>query len=214
MSVTVKICGLNEGAGVAAAVAGGARFLGFVFYPPSPRNVSPQRATALMAGVPAGITKVGLFVDADDATIASALAAPLDLLQFHGAETPERVAAVKQRFGMPVMKAIPVAARDDVAAAEKYLGVADWLLFDSKPPRDVAGALPGGNGLAFDWQLLGARRWSLPWMLSGGLTAENLGEAVTTTHATAVDVSSGVETSPGVKEPAKIAAFLQIAASL
>jgi phosphoribosylanthranilate isomerase len=214
MSIAAKICGLNDAAGVAAAVAGGARFVGFVFYPPSPRHVLPERAKALMAAVPAGITKVGLFVDADDATIAAALAAPLDLLQFHGAETPERVAAAKRRFGLPVMKAIPVAAREDVAAAEKYLGIADRLLFDAKPPRGRTDALPGGNGLAFDWQLLGARTWSVPWMLSGGLTAGNLAEAVTTTRATAVDVSSGVETRAGLKDPAKIAAFLNLAATL
>lgn len=214
MPVAAKICGLNDEAGVAAAVDGGARFAGFVFYPPSPRNVAPARATALMAAVPAGIVKVGLFVDADDGAIAAALTAPLDLLQFHGAETPERVAAVKRRFGRPVMKAISVASAADVAAADRYLGAADRLLFDAKPPRDRTGALPGGNGLAFDWQLLGARTWPVPWMLSGGLTADNLAEAVTTTRATAVDVSSGVETRPGVKDPAKIAAFLAAARSL
>ncbi|MGH6980376.1 MAG: phosphoribosylanthranilate isomerase [Stellaceae bacterium] len=213
MPVDAKICGLNDAPGVAAAIAGGARFLGFVFYPPSPRNVSPAVAGDLMAAVPPGVTKVGLFVDAGDAALAAALTAPLDLLQFHGAETPERVAAVKRKFGVPVMKAIPVAAPEDVAAAEKYLGVADRLLFDAKPPRDL-GALPGGNGLAFDWRLLGARKWSLPWMLSGGLTADNLAEAVATTHAPAIDVSSGVESSPGVKDSAKIAAFLKAAASL
>ena len=211
--VAAKICGLNDAAGVAAAVTGGARFLGFVFYPPSPRNVSAAVAADLMATVPGGITKVGLFVDADDAAIEAALEAPLDLLQFHGAETPERVAAVKKKFGRPVMKAIPVAAATDVAAADRYVGVADRLLFDAKPPRDP-GALPGGNGLVFDWQLLGARRWTVPWMLSGGLTAENLAEAVAVTHARAVDVSSGVETRPGVKDSAKIAAFLKMAASL
>lgn len=211
--VAAKICGLNDPAGVAAAVAGGARFVGFVFYPPSPRHVTPSVAADLMAAVPPGVTRVGLFVDADDDALEAALAAPLDLLQFHGAEMPERVAAVKRKFGLPVMKAIPVAAAADVAVAEKYCGVADRLLFDAKPPRDP-GALPGGNGLAFDWQLLGARQWSLPWMLSGGLTAQNLAEAVATTHAPAVDVSSGVETRPGIKDPAKIAAFLKAAASL
>jgi phosphoribosylanthranilate isomerase len=213
MSVAAKICGLNDEAGVAAAVASGARFVGFVFYPPSPRNVSPERAKALMAAVPVRVTKVGLFVDADDAAIAAALTAPLDLLQFHGAETPERVAAVKQKFRLPVMKAISVAAAEDVVIADRYLGVADRLLFDAKPPRDP-GALPGGNGLAFDWQLLGARIWPLPWMLSGGLNAANLAEAVATTHAQAVDVSSGVESRPGVKDPAKIAAFLAAAAKI
>jgi phosphoribosylanthranilate isomerase len=214
MSIAAKICGLNDAAGVAAAVAGGARFVGFVFYPPSPRNVAPARAQALMAAVPAGVTKVGLFVDADDAAIAAALMAPLDLLQFHGAETPERVADAKRRFGLPVMKAIPVAAAEDLAIADRYLGIADRLLFDAKPPRDRTDALPGGNGLAFDWRLVGARIWSAPWMLSGGLTADNLAEAVKTTHTVAVDVSSGVEVRPGLKDPAKIAAFLTMASSL
>lgn len=214
MPVAAKICGLNSEACVVAAVAGGARFVGFVFYPPSPRNVLPERAKSLMTAVPAGITKVGLFVDADDAAIAAALAAPLDLLQFHGAEAPQRVAEVKKKFGLPVMKAIPIASAADVAVADRYLGAADRLLFDAKPPRDLRGALPGGNGLVFDWQLLGARSWAVPWMLSGGLTPENLAEAVITTHAAAVDVSSGVETRPGVKDPAKIAAFLAAARSV
>jgi len=214
VSLATKICGLNDEAGVAAAVAGGARFVGFVFYRPSPRYVAPERAKALAALVPTGITRVGLFVDADDAAIAAALAAPLDMLQFHGAETPSRVAAAKRRFGLPLMKAISVAAPDDLAEAERFALSADWLLFDAKPPRDRAGGLPGGNGIAFDWQLLGARHWPLPSMLSGGLTADNLGAAVAATHATAVDVSSGVESRPGLKDPAKIAGFLRVASSL
>ncbi len=214
MPLAAKICGLNDIAGVAAAVKGGARYVGFVFYGPSPRHVSPAEAEALMAAVPAHVAKVGLFVDADDAAIVAALAAPLDWLQLHGAETPERVAEVKRRFGLPVMKAIPIAATADIATVDRYLGAADRLLFDAKPPRHRKGALPGGNGLAFDWRLLGARNWGVPWMLSGGLNAENLVEAVTTTRAVAVDVSSGVETRPGVKDPEKISAFLRKAASL
>jgi phosphoribosylanthranilate isomerase len=213
MSVAVKICGLSTPDGVAAAVRNGARFVGFVFFPPSRRDVTPAQASALSALVPAGVTKVGLFVDADDDTLAAALAgAPLDLLQFHGEESPERVAAVKRRFGKPVMKAIPVAAEADLAAAERYFGVADRLLFDAKPPREAV--VPGGNGLVFDWQLLGERRWPLPWMLSGGLSPENLGEAVRITHAEMLDVSSGVESAPGIKDPDKIAAFLGRARAL
>ena len=213
MSVAVKICGLSTPDGVAAAVRHGARFVGFVFFPPSRRDVTPALAGALSALVPAGVTKVGLFVDADDDALAAALAgAPLDLLQFHGQESPERVAAVKRRFGKPVMKAIPVAAEADLAAAERYFGIADRLLFDAKPPKDAV--IPGGNGLVFDWQLLGGRRWPLPWMLSGGLTADNLGEAVRITHAEMVDVSSGVEREPGVKDAEKIAAFLGRARAL
>jgi phosphoribosylanthranilate isomerase len=214
LPLAAKICGLNDLAGVTAAVSGGARYVGFVFYQPSPRHVSPQQAGALMADVPTNIVKVGLFVDADDATIVAALAAPLDWLQLHGAETPERVADIKRRFGLPVMKAIPIAATADIATAERYLNAADLLLFDAKPPRHRNGALPGGNGLAFDWRLLGTRNWPVPWMLSGGLNAENLVEAVTTTRAVAVDVSSGVETRPGVKDPDKIITFLRKAASL
>jgi phosphoribosylanthranilate isomerase len=213
MSVAAKICGLSTAEGVVAAARHGARFIGFVFYPPSRRHVTPELAAALCALAPAGITRVGLFVDADDDTLAAALArAPLDLLQFHGEESPERVIQVKRRFGKPVMKAISMAAETDLAVATRYVGVADRLLFDAKPPKDAT--VPGGNGLIFDWELLGGRRWPIPWMLSGGLTADNLGEAVRITHATAVDVSSGVEREPGVKDTDKIAAFLARARGL
>lgn len=214
MSVAAKICGLSSEAGVAAAVAGGAAYVGFVFYPPSPRAVTPERAAELCRAVPAGIRRVGLFVDADDAALAAALAvAPLDLLQFHGHEGPDRVAAVKSRFGLPVMKAVAIAGPDDVAAAALYEEAADILLFDAKPPqrRD---ALPGGNGLAFDWRLIAGHAWRRPWMLSGGLTASLLPEAVRVSGARAVDVSSGVERRPGDKDPAKIREFLDVARSL
>ena len=214
MSIAAKICGLSSEDGVAAAVAGGAAYVGFVFYPPSPRAVSPARAGALCAAVPDGVRRVGLFVDADDEAIAAALAAaPLDILQFHGHESPERVAEAKARFGRPVMKAISVAAEDDVEAAGRYEEVADLLLFDAKPPRR-ADALPGGNGLAFDWRLIAGRNWRRPWMLSGGLTAALLAEAVAVSGATAVDVSSGVERRPGDKDPDKIRAFLDAARGL
>jgi phosphoribosylanthranilate isomerase len=133
---------------------------------------------------------------------------PLDLLQLHGSENPRRVAEIKARFGTAVMKAISIAAPEDPEAAIPYLDVADWLLFDAKPPRGDPKALPGGNGLAFDWQLLGGRSWSKRWMLSGGLTAKNVAEAVATTHARAVDVSSGVEIGPGIKDLAKVTEFL------
>jgi phosphoribosylanthranilate isomerase len=211
LSVAVKICGLSEPDAVAAAVAGGAAFLGFAFYPPSPRHVAAAVVAELCRAVPAGVIRVGLFVDPDDATIASVLeAAPLDFLQFHGGESPARVAEVRRRFARPVMKALPIACPEDVAAVDAYLGVADRLLFDARPPRR-ADALPGGNGLVFDWRLIAGRRWSLPWMLSGGLTAANVAEAVRLTGAAAVDVSSGVESAPGLKDPAKIAAFLAAA---
>lgn len=213
MSVAAKICGLSTPETVAAAIAGGARFVGFVFFPPSPRNLSPAQAAPLVRAVPAGVTRVGVFVDPDDDLLKRVLAAaPLDLIQLHGDETPERVAQVKQRFGKKTMKAIKVAGDDDLAAAPRYYKVADWLMFDARPPKTAT--RPGGNALAFDWELLSARRWPLPWMLSGGLTPENVAEAVRIAHATSVDVSSGIESTPGVKDVAKIRAFLGAVAAL
>ncbi len=215
MALKVKICGLSNEAGISAAVAGGARFVGFVFYPPSPRAIEASRAAALGRAVPAGVAKVGLFVDAADETIAEVLAtAPLDMLQLHGGETPRRVKDIRRRFGLPVMKAVKLASATDVAAADEYLPATDWLLFDAKPPATMKGALPGGNALSFDWSLIAGRSWSRPWMLSGGLNAGNLSAAVAATGARAVDVSSGVEESPGHKSPEKIAEFLRLAAGL
>jgi phosphoribosylanthranilate isomerase len=209
VSVAAKICGINSPNALKAAVAGGAAFLGFVFYPPSPRALTPRAAATLVEKAPSGVPTVGVFVDPDDATLAATLdAVPLGLLQLHGAETPARVAAIKQRFGRPVIKAIKVGGAQDLAAADAFLDVADWLMFDARPPSDRAGALPGGNALAFDWRLIAGRRWKLPWFLSGGLTADNVAEAVAISGARYVDVSSGVESAPGVKDPAKIAAFL------
>ena len=214
MSVAAKICGLSTEAAATAAVAGGAAYLGFVFYPPSPRAVTAERAARVCAGVPEGIARVGLFVDADNDTIAAVLAAaPINLLQFHGGESPERVADAKTRFGRPVMKAVAIAGPEDVIAAARYEEVADLLLFDAKPPRRPD-ALPGGNGLAFDWDLIARRTWRRPWMLSGGLTAELLPEAVRISGAAAVDVSSGVERRPGDKDPDKIREFLAVARTL
>ena len=214
MTITAKICGLSGEVAVAAAVEGGAAYLGFVFYPPSPRAVSPARAAALCAAVPSGVRRVGLLVDADDALIRAVLdVAPIDILQLHGHETPDRVADVKLRFRRPVMKAIAVAGPEDVLAAARYDEVADMLLFDAKPPRRED-ALPGGNGLAFDWHLIAGHKWRLPWMLSGGLTAAVLSEAVRISGASAVDVSSGVERRPGDKDPDKIHEFLSVARAL
>lgn len=210
MAVEAKICGINAPEAMAAAVEGGAAYVGLVFYPPSPRAVTERQAAALAVLVPSSVVKVGLFVDMDDEGFRRILAAvPLDLLQLHGAETPERVRAVRALTGLPVMKAIKVATEADVAAADRYLGIADRLLFDAKAPPDLKGALPGGNALAFDWQLLGTHRWPCPWMLSGGLDAGNVADAVRISGAPAVDVSSGVERRPGVKDPAKIRAFLE-----
>ncbi len=168
--------------------------------------------------MPVSVTRVGLVVDADDARIAGILAAcPLDMLQLHGRESPARAAEIRARFGLPVMKAISVEAAGDADAAHPYEDAADWLLFDAKPPQPEPGTpppLPGGNARAFDWTLLAGRRWRLPWMLSGGLTTANVAEAVRTTGAGTVDVSSGVEERPGVKNPDKIRTFLATVASL
>ncbi len=202
----VKICGLRDAATMDAAIAAGASYLGFVFFPKSPRNVSIAEAATLAAAVPAGIAKTALVVDADDATLDAILAeVPLDVLQLHGTETPERVVALRARYGLPVMKAVGVADATDLAALETYGKVADQLLVDAKPPKEAN--LPGGNGLSFDWQLIAGRRWPVPWMLAGGLTPDNVAEAIRLTGAAQVDVSSGVESAPGVKDPDLIAAF-------
>jgi phosphoribosylanthranilate isomerase len=211
MAVAVKICGLAGDAAVAAAVEGAAAYLGFVFYPASPRAVTPQAAARLCAAVPAGVARVGLFVDADDAAIAAVLdRVPLDILQFHGRESGERVMQARTRFGLAVMKAVAIADAADVAFAAQYEDAADLLLFDAKPPRRPD-ALPGGNGLAFDWTMIAGRSWRRPWMLSGGLNAALLPEAVRISGAQIVDVSSGVERRPGHKDPIKISAFLAAA---
>ncbi len=213
MGLTVKICGLKTEAAVAAAARGGAAFVGFIFYPPSPRALTPAEAGALIAAAD-GAKPVGVFVDPSDELLAATLAeAPLGLIQLHGAETPERVAAVRRRFGLPVIRALPLSGPQDLARAEAYADAADWLLFDAKPPA-AADALPGGNGLAFDWRLLAGRRFAKPWLLSGGLDAGNLAEAVRTSGASAVDVSSGVESARGVKDISKIEAFLEAARGL
>lgn len=192
------------------AAAAGARWLGFVFFPRSPRHVSAERAAALAVEVPVGLMRVGLFVNPDDALLDRTLAqVPLDMIQLHGGESPSRVAEVRARTGLPVMKAIGVADPGDLDAIWDYGLVADQLLIDAKPPRDAS--LPGGNGLAFDWRLLVGRRFLKPWMLAGGLTAQNVAEAVRLTRAPAVDVSSGVESAPGVKDAGMMRAFVAAA---
>ncbi len=210
--VHVKICGLRRAEHVAAAVEAGARYVGFVFFPPSPRNISIEQATALAAAVPPGVAKVALVVNANDAALDELTAAvPLDMLQLHGAESPERVAEVKARYGLPVMKAVGMAGPEDLSAIDLYAKVADQILVDAKPPKDRVGALPGGNALSFDWRLIEGRRWAVPWMLAGGLTAENVADAIRLTGARQVDVSSGVETAPGQKDSALIRAFIEAA---
>jgi phosphoribosylanthranilate isomerase len=214
MSVAAKICGLSDPAATAAAADAGAAYVGFIFYPRSPRYVAPATAAEL-ARHAGDAAKVAVTVDLRDDELAAILhTAPIDLIQLHGSETPERVAHVRRRFGLPVMKSIAVAGAGDLDRADAYTGVADRLLFDAKPPKEKPDALPGGNALSFDWQLLAGRDWPLPWMLSGGLTAANLAEAVATSRARTVDVSSGVEDAPGRKNPDSIRALLDAAARL
>lgn len=208
--IRVKICGLRTPADVAAVARAGAAYAGFVFFAKSPRNLTLSGARLAALSAPVGLARVALTVDADDTTLDAIVeAVPLDMLQLHGTESPGRVAEVRSRYGLPVMKALGVADEGDLPAILEYSTVADQLLIDAKPPRGAA--LPGGNGLAFDWRLLAGRRWLRPWMLAGGLTAGNVAEAVRLTGARQVDVSSGVESAPGVKDPERIAAFVTAA---
>ena len=207
MSVLVKICGLKTPGMVDAALEAGADMLGFVFFGKSLRNVSLDQAAALGARVVGRARKVALTVDADDATLDAIVAALRpDLLQLHGKETPARVAEVARRAGLPVMKALGVETRADLAAAADYAPHCARLLFDAKPPKGAV--LPGGNGLPFDWTVLAGYDPGVPWMLSGGLTPANVAAALRLTGAPGVDVSSGVETAPGVKDAGLIRAFV------
>jgi phosphoribosylanthranilate isomerase len=210
MSVQVKICGLNDPAAVAAAVEGGADFVGVVFFAKSPRAVTPERAAELLDAVPRRIKRVGLFVEPDDRLLDQVLKrVRLDLLQLHGKETPERVEAVRAGWGLPVMKAIGISTAGDFDLAKTYLDAADRLMFDAKPPPQAT--RPGGNANPFDWSLLAGRKWSLPWTLAGGLTQANVAAAILASGARAVDVSSGVEAAPGIKDPDKVRAFIRAA---
>ena len=208
--IEVKICGVNSAAALAAAAAAGADFAGFVFFPPSPRAVTPAEAAAISAAHPGGPARVGLFVDPSDEALAATLAAlPLDLIQLHGAETPARVAAVRARFGVPVMKAIGIGAAADLALIPAYAAVSDRLLLDAKPAPDAA--LPGGNAHPFEWGLLTGAAIGRPWLLAGGLTPANVAQAIRAAGAPGVDVSSGVERARGVKDPALIREFVAAA---
>jgi phosphoribosylanthranilate isomerase len=205
----IKICGINAPEALDAAIAARADYAGLVFYPPSPRHLTLAAAAALGARAAGRIGKVGLFVDADERTIAAAIeAAGLDALQLHGSETPVQAARLRARFGLPVWKALAVTSRDDLRGMANYSGAADLILFDAKTPK---AGLPGGMGLAFDWSLLAGYRGALPWGLAGGLSPENVSEALRVTGAPLVDTSSGVETAPGVKDVDRIAAFCEAA---
>lgn len=206
----VKICGLTDAAAVAHAAGAGADYVGLVFFPPSPRALSIEEAQAVAAAAPAGVRRVALTVDADDLSLARIVrAVPLEMLQFHGHESPERVEEIRARYDLPVMKVISVADEADLPRIAEYEDVADQLMIDAKPPPGAT--RPGGNALAFDWQLIAGRTWRRPWMLAGGLTPGNVADAVRLTGATQVDVSSGVEALPGVKDMEKVAAFIAAA---
>ena len=205
--IRVKICGLRTAADVEAAVAAGAAYLGFNFFPKSPRFAPFETAAELAVAVPAGVIKVGLVVNEDDALLDRLVeTVPLDMLQLHGSEAPERVADIKRRYGLPVMKVLGVSEAKDLEKIDLYAGVADQLMLDAKPPKDAV--LPGGNGITFDWTLLAGRKyWTKPWMLAGGLNPDNVAEAIRLTGVRQVDVASGVESAPGVKDAGLMQAF-------
>lgn len=211
MEARVKICGLTSPAAVAAAAQAGAAYGGFVHFPRSPRHLELDALAALAAQAPPGLCRVVLTVDASDALLDAIAEAPVDMLQLHGGESPQRVAEIRARLGLPVMKAVGVGSAADLPALDAQARAADQLLVDARPAPGAD--LPGGNGLAFDWRLIAGRRWPGPWMLAGGLTPDTVAEAVRRTGATQLDVSSGVESAPGVKDPARIRAFVAAAQS-
>ena len=210
MTLLVKICGLRTPETLDVALDAGADMVGFVFFPPSPRHIGPEAARLLGERVQGRAKKVALSVDANDSALHEFIAAlKPDMLQLHGRETPERVAVLRSRFGLPVIKALPLSQKSDLSPVRLYARVADRILFDARPPQDAT--RPGGLGKAFDWKLLENLDIGVPFMLSGGLDANNVGEALAITRAPSVDVSSGVETAPGEKGPDKIRAFIRAA---
>lgn len=215
MAIEAKICGLKTAEAIETAIDYGAAMIGLNFFAKSPRAVTPDIAGALSRPVAGRVTRVGLIVDATDDEIAAILKdCPLDMLQLHGKESVARVAEIRAKFALPVMKVLSIATTADIAGAAIYEDVADRLLFDAKPPKTMVNALPGGNAVSFDWSLLAGQSFGKPWMLAGGLTAQNLAEAVRTSGARAVDTASGVEDQPGVKNLQKIKDFLAVAKSL
>lgn len=210
MALTVKICGLKTPEALEVALESGADLAGFVFFPPSPRNLGLEAAKLLGAQVRGRAGKVALTVDANDETLLGIVEAlKPDMLQLHGKETPERVATVRSRFGLPVMKALPISERSDLSPTREFANVADRLLFDARPPQDAT--RPGGLGRTFDWTLLKGIDPKINFMLSGGLDAGNVAKALAITNAPGVDVSSGVERAPGEKDLDKIRAFIRAA---
>ncbi|MEQ9241874.1 phosphoribosylanthranilate isomerase [Roseovarius indicus] len=206
--IRVKICGLTDPADIPAAIVAGASYLGFNFFPKSPRYLDLEAAAFMATSVPVGVGKVGLTVDADDATLdLLTTTVPLDFLQLHGKESPARVSEVKARYGLPVIKVVGISGPEDVTQIDFYGKVADQILVDAKPPKGAD--RPGGNAVAFDWKLIAGRRWPVPWMLAGGLNPDNVAEAIRLTGARQVDVASGVESAPGVKDADLMRAFIE-----
>lgn len=206
----VKICGIKTEETLLTAVNSGVDYIGFVFFEKSPRNISIENAALLAKLVPSSVTKVALTVNAGDVFFDRLLReVSIDMLQLHGQESLERVTSIKEKYGKPVMKAVGVSDRSDLSKIDAYAMVADQILVDAKPPKDAT--LQGGNGLPFDWRLITGRNWPIPWMLAGGLTVDNVSEACALTGADQVDLSSGVEIAPGIKDPQKIAAFIKAA---
>ena len=215
MPIEVKLCGLNTPEAMDAAVSAGADMIGLNFYPPSPRAVTTEEGARLAQRAGARVRKAGLLVNPDDELLIRVTqSVPLDLLQLHGAIPPERVAEIRARFGLPVMLALPIAREEDLDAVTPFEPVADRFLFDAKPPKTMKDALPGGNAISFDWQLLAGRSFRRPWMLAGGLTTDNVAQAVEISGAKAVDTASGVEEAPGKKSAEKIKAFVAAARAL
>jgi len=215
MAIEAKICGLKTPESIATAIDHGAAMIGLNFFAKSPRSVTAAAAGGLSRPVAGKVTRVGLIVDATDDEIAAILQdCPLDMLQLHGKETPARTAEIRAKFSLPVMKVLSIASAADIAGARAYEDIADRLLFDAKPPKTMVDALPGGNAISFDWSLLAGQSFKKPWMLAGGLTAENLAQAVQTSGAKGVDTASGVEDQPGVKNLQKIKDFLKVAREL
>ncbi len=210
-NIRVKICGITDEENLDAAIEAGADLIGLVFYPPSPRAITPLDASEILQFLDEeGPRRVGLFVDADDTLLNQVLShVRLDFLQFHGSESPERIEQVRLEYGLPIIKSIPLAVASDLAAIPPYQDVADWLLFDARAPAEAT--RPGGNAASFDWTLLQGFSCPIPWMLAGGLTAENVAEAIQKTGARMVDVSSGVEKAPGVKDIEKMKTFIAAA---
>ncbi len=215
MTVDVKICGISDSAALDVAITEGAKYIGFVFYPKSPRNITPDIAAQLLLNVPKTVNPVALVVDPSDELVYIIKSIPtISFIQLHGAEDPQRVSEIRKRTGKRIIKAIKVANPEDLEIVESYISAADMLLFDAKTPTDMIGALPGGNAVSFDWKILSGRDWKIPWMLSGGLNSQNVGSAIRVSAAPAVDVSSGVECAPGIKDGARITEFLRAVQSV